>query len=188
MQALKQQNKGSHLNTIERFYIYAEYLNNNHLNDDHTIFPNTIFEALLKPHQPYPPPHTHNLEWPHQVPIHPKTRNITDTQQYRKLPHRKNNTHHTTNISSEYHYQWTNSHSAKSRGQCTAHTYILVNNHKKYSGPKHKDSIIRQQPECTTQMKEDYTHTHTPRTEPRHPRNWGRTIEDHFHLPIYPLP
>jgi len=52
MQIIKWQNKGSHLNTIERFYIYAEYLNNNHLNDDHTIFPNTIFEALLKPHQP----------------------------------------------------------------------------------------------------------------------------------------
>ena len=52
MQILQWQNKGSHLNTIEGFYIYAEYLNNNHLNDDHTIFPDMIFEALLKPHQP----------------------------------------------------------------------------------------------------------------------------------------
>jgi len=52
MQILQQQNKGSHLKTIECFYIYAEYLNNNHLNDEHTIFPNIIFEAFLKPHQP----------------------------------------------------------------------------------------------------------------------------------------
>ena len=48
----QRQNKESHLNTIERFYIYAEYLNNNHLNDEHTIIPNIIFEALLKSHQP----------------------------------------------------------------------------------------------------------------------------------------
>ena len=52
MQLCNDGNKGSHLNTIERFYIYAEYLNNNHLKDEHTIFPNIIFEALLKPHQP----------------------------------------------------------------------------------------------------------------------------------------
>ena len=52
MEILKRQNKGSHLNTVERFYIYTEHLDNNHLNDDHTIFPNTIFETLLKPHQP----------------------------------------------------------------------------------------------------------------------------------------
>jgi len=41
-------NKGPHLNTLERFYIYAEYLNNNHLNDKHTILPNIIFNTLLK--------------------------------------------------------------------------------------------------------------------------------------------
>jgi len=52
MQILQWQNKGSHLNTVERFYVYTEYLNNNHLNDDHTILTNMIFEALLKPHQP----------------------------------------------------------------------------------------------------------------------------------------
>ena len=52
METLKWQNKGPHLITIERFYIYAEHLDNNHLNDDHTIFPNTIFETLLKPHKP----------------------------------------------------------------------------------------------------------------------------------------
>jgi hypothetical protein len=52
MQVLQLQNKGAHLNTIERFYIYAEYTNNNHLNDDSTIFPNKVFDTLLKPHQP----------------------------------------------------------------------------------------------------------------------------------------
>jgi len=50
---LQRQNKGSHLNTTERFYIYAEYLNNNHLNDEHAIFPKIIFETLLKPHPPF---------------------------------------------------------------------------------------------------------------------------------------
>jgi len=51
MQVLQLQNKGAHLNTIEQFYIYAEYTNNNHL-DDSTIFPNKILDTLLKPHQP----------------------------------------------------------------------------------------------------------------------------------------
>jgi len=52
MQVLQLQNKGPHLNTIERFYIYAEYTKNIHLNNDSTIFPNKIFDTLLKPHQP----------------------------------------------------------------------------------------------------------------------------------------
>jgi len=39
-------------------------------------------------------------------------------------------------------------------------THILVNNHKKYSGPRHKDSIIRHQFDCTSQRREDYMHTH----------------------------
>jgi hypothetical protein len=55
MQVLQRQNKGAHLNTLERFYIYAEYVNNNHLNDENTIFPNKIFDALLKT-TPTPPP------------------------------------------------------------------------------------------------------------------------------------
>jgi hypothetical protein len=48
MQVLKHQHKGSHLNTVEKFYIYAEFTNNCHLNDEHTIAPNRIFYALLK--------------------------------------------------------------------------------------------------------------------------------------------
>ena len=37
---------------IERYYIYAEFTKNNHLNDEHTISSNKIFEALLMPDQP----------------------------------------------------------------------------------------------------------------------------------------
>ena len=51
MQILLRLNKGLHLNTIERFYTYAEYLNNQ-LNDENAVFSNKIFEVILKPHQP----------------------------------------------------------------------------------------------------------------------------------------
>ena len=44
--------EGPHLNTIERFHIHAESITNNHLNDDHTIFPNSIFDVPLKTHRP----------------------------------------------------------------------------------------------------------------------------------------
>jgi len=49
MQILQYQNKGNHLNTIERFYIYTEFTKHNHLNDEYNISPNRIFDALLKP-------------------------------------------------------------------------------------------------------------------------------------------
>jgi hypothetical protein len=48
MQVLQYHKKGAHMKTIERFHIHAEFTGNNHLNDDHTIFPNAIFDALLK--------------------------------------------------------------------------------------------------------------------------------------------
>jgi hypothetical protein len=51
MQILQLQKKGSHLNTIERFYIYKEATANNHLNDDYTIPHNKIFETILKDFQ-----------------------------------------------------------------------------------------------------------------------------------------
>ena len=51
----KSHNKGLHLNTTERYYIYAEYTKNNHLNDEHIIFPNEILEPLLQPDQPQNP-------------------------------------------------------------------------------------------------------------------------------------
>jgi hypothetical protein len=52
MQILQYQDKETRLNTIERFFIYAEFSKNTHVNDEHSISPNKIFEALLKPHQP----------------------------------------------------------------------------------------------------------------------------------------
>jgi hypothetical protein len=52
MQILKYRDKGTHLNTIEWFFTYAEFSKNNHLNDEHSTTPNKIFDALLKPHQP----------------------------------------------------------------------------------------------------------------------------------------
>jgi predicted RNA-binding Zn-ribbon protein involved in translation (DUF1610 family) len=71
MQILQLQNKGAHLNTIERFYIYAECTNNNHLNDDSTISPSKFFDTLLKPLQPQKTPHPPStLGRPHE-PITP---------------------------------------------------------------------------------------------------------------------
>jgi len=52
MMQVLQQNKGAHLNTVEKYYIYTEYTKDNHLNDNQTIFPNNIFDTILNPHQP----------------------------------------------------------------------------------------------------------------------------------------
>ena len=52
LQILQLQNKGAHLNTIERLYIYVKYTKHHQLNDNSTISPNKIFDMLLKPHQP----------------------------------------------------------------------------------------------------------------------------------------
>jgi hypothetical protein len=52
MQIVHYHKEGTHLNTIERFYIHAEHAANNQMNDSHTIFPNTIFDTLLKAHHP----------------------------------------------------------------------------------------------------------------------------------------
>ena len=49
MQILRYHSNGTHLNTTERYYIYADYIKNNHLNDERTITPNKIFKVLLKP-------------------------------------------------------------------------------------------------------------------------------------------
>jgi hypothetical protein len=45
MQILHYHKKGPHLNTMEKFHIYTEYLNGSHLNDEHTIFPKNIFDS-----------------------------------------------------------------------------------------------------------------------------------------------
>jgi hypothetical protein len=52
MQVVHCHRKGPHLNTIEIFHIHAESIDNNHLNDDHTIFPNAIFDTLLRTNRP----------------------------------------------------------------------------------------------------------------------------------------
>jgi hypothetical protein len=55
MQVLHHQKKGTHLNTIERFYIHKEHAAGNHLNDEQSVFPNKIFDAPIKPIQSLPP-------------------------------------------------------------------------------------------------------------------------------------
>jgi hypothetical protein len=52
METLHYQGKGTHLNTIERFYIHTQFTANNHLNDPQTVSPNAIFDALTKGHRP----------------------------------------------------------------------------------------------------------------------------------------
>jgi hypothetical protein len=42
------QKNGPHLNTLERFHIHKEATHDNHLNDNQTIFPNRIFDSILK--------------------------------------------------------------------------------------------------------------------------------------------
>jgi hypothetical protein len=48
IQILQFQNKEAHLNTIEKFYIYKDFSEINHLNDEQNISPNKIFDTILK--------------------------------------------------------------------------------------------------------------------------------------------
>ena len=57
MEVSHRQKKGTHLNTIEIFYIHKEQAAGKHLNDEQSIFPNKIFDTLIKPIQPLPPAH-----------------------------------------------------------------------------------------------------------------------------------
>ena len=52
MQILHCPKKRPHLNKIERFHIHTESIANNQLNDDHTIFPNAIFDILSRTNRP----------------------------------------------------------------------------------------------------------------------------------------
>ena len=69
LQILYYQTKSPHLNTIERFYIHVESASSNHLNYSHTIFPNRIFDTVLKtiiyPSLPFPLPHSFSRSIPH---------------------------------------------------------------------------------------------------------------------------
>jgi hypothetical protein len=51
MQILHYREKSAHLNTVERYYIHVELASSNHLNDSQNIFPNPMFDAILKTHQ-----------------------------------------------------------------------------------------------------------------------------------------
>jgi len=48
MEVLHFQKKGTHLNTIERFYIHKEVTNNNHLNEECTETSNQIFNTIIE--------------------------------------------------------------------------------------------------------------------------------------------
>jgi len=52
---LRHQKKEAHLNTTEIFHIHAEHAAGNHLNDDLTVFPNKIFDTLIKLNTPITP-------------------------------------------------------------------------------------------------------------------------------------
>jgi len=48
IQVLHHQKKGAHLNTMERFHINIEHAAGNHLSHERTIFPNKVFNTLIK--------------------------------------------------------------------------------------------------------------------------------------------
>jgi hypothetical protein len=60
IQVLQHHRKGPHLNTLERFHTYAEYITHSHRNDNRTIYPNKIFDVLLKPDHSRAQPPTHS--------------------------------------------------------------------------------------------------------------------------------
>jgi len=62
MQVVHHHKEGTHLNTIERFHIHIEHTAGNHLNDDHAIFPNRIFDTLIKPSNPSSHPSSHQTQ------------------------------------------------------------------------------------------------------------------------------
>src|SRR5215469_4544053 len=73
MTILKKQGRGTHLNTLERFYIHKEASHNNHLNDNHTILPNKIFDTILKiqNHNPQNRPNRTQKPQQHNTPTSP---------------------------------------------------------------------------------------------------------------------
>jgi hypothetical protein len=56
MQVLNYHRKGPQLNTMEKLYIYTEYIAGSNLNKEHIIFPNKIFDSLIKPSSHRTPP------------------------------------------------------------------------------------------------------------------------------------
>jgi hypothetical protein len=73
--------KGSHLNTLERFYIHKEYTHNNHLNEEYADNNNQIFNTILymsnnmattpPPHSATPKPRQKQVSPPYRpIPTH----------------------------------------------------------------------------------------------------------------------
>jgi hypothetical protein len=56
MQILQHHRKSAHLNTLERFYIHKEAATDNYQNDEHTVLPNKIFDAIMRIENNPPPP------------------------------------------------------------------------------------------------------------------------------------
>jgi hypothetical protein len=78
LRILHYHNKGPHLNTLDKFHIHREAQNQIHLNDEHTIFPNPIFEVIARPIHPSPLQTVSQLRpllptpaFPHASPIKP---------------------------------------------------------------------------------------------------------------------
>jgi hypothetical protein len=73
MKVLHYQKKSAHLNTVERYYIHAEFTANNHLNDNQNVFPNPIFDAILKTYHVTPHPRPDPPSG--QASLHPQAHN-----------------------------------------------------------------------------------------------------------------
>jgi hypothetical protein len=110
MQVLQYHKKGAHINTTDRFHIHAEFTANKHLNDDHTIFPNAIFDTLLKPTSyktffPFHNPengHTPTLQYKTLLPLRIKIRPFHKKQRTHTHTHTHTQTIKPIIISSTY--------------------------------------------------------------------------------------
>ena len=98
MELLHYHRKGAHLNTLERFHIHTEAAKNNHLNEGHTIYPNAIFDTLLK---------TNHHKNPSQLPNswQPKRLNIVSTTTRELRSQKTHYKYHAANTESLHTFQ-----------------------------------------------------------------------------------
>ena len=76
IQVLHYHRKGAHLNILERFHIHTESAANNHLDDNHTILPNAIFDTLARnknSHKMLPAPNKNTPQRAHTQGLHHHT-------------------------------------------------------------------------------------------------------------------
>jgi hypothetical protein len=62
MQILQHHRKSAHLNALERFYIHSQAATDSHLNDEHTVLPNKIFDAIMRIENTQPNPYHNNQD------------------------------------------------------------------------------------------------------------------------------